>query len=151
VAARTRWEAGELSQEETATYDSAASPIKYLASDSKDLTEVAAGQRIAHMAGMQALEDRWEENRALEEGPPAQLCPQQQAHSLVPQRSQQQGQLPRRPQQRQTPGTASYAQRAQAAAALPQADYTRVGQNGKAEKKPSGLEQAKRSLLGMRG
>jgi len=75
VAARMRWEVGELSQEETATYDSAASPIKYLASDSEDLTEVAAGQRIEHMAGMRTLEDRWEENRALEEGPPAQLRP----------------------------------------------------------------------------
>jgi len=64
----------------------------------------------------------------------------------VPQRSKQQGQLPRRPQQRQALGAASSPQRALAAAPLPQAYYTRVGRNGKLEKKPNGLEQINRSL-----
>jgi len=42
---------------------------------------------------------------------------------------------------------ASYAQWAAATVARPQTDFTKVGRNGKTEKKPTGLEPIKRSLL----
>jgi len=50
MAAMKKWEAGELSQKEGETYSRAARPIQALAGETNTLGEVAAGQRIAHMA-----------------------------------------------------------------------------------------------------
>jgi len=51
----TRWEEGKLSQVEGKTYSVAARPIWNLADDANAIEEVAVRQRIAYMAGMQAL------------------------------------------------------------------------------------------------
>jgi len=64
AAAMKRWEEGKLSQEEGETYSTAARPIRDLAGDADVIEEVAAGQRIAHMAGIRALGSRWEEEWA---------------------------------------------------------------------------------------
>jgi len=55
VAAMKRWEEGKLSQEEGETYSAAATLIWDLGHDANAIEEVAAGQRIAHIAGMRAL------------------------------------------------------------------------------------------------
>jgi len=52
MAAMKKWEAGELSQEEGEMYSRAARSILALAGETNTLEEVAAGQRIAHMAGL---------------------------------------------------------------------------------------------------
>jgi len=61
MAAMKKWEARELSQKEGETYSRAARPIQALVGETNTLEELAAGQRITHMAGIQALESRWEE------------------------------------------------------------------------------------------
>ena len=43
AAVKERWEKGELNEEEREVYNSAATPIKYLAADGEDMGEVAAG------------------------------------------------------------------------------------------------------------
>jgi len=79
AAAVKRWEEGKLSQEEGETYSAAARPIRDLADDANAIEEVAAGQRIAHMAGMQVLGSQWEEDWARSHAAsPQQQCQQQQ-------------------------------------------------------------------------
>ena len=142
--AKKRWEGGELTGVEVATYDAAASPIEFLARDSEDLAEVAAGQSIAHMAGMRALEEEWEESWPRGQGPPPERRMQQRASPQAPQHGLQRGQVPSRLQQQ----TRNWAQRAAAAAALPQTKeaYSRVGRKGKPEKKATGLEPTRGSI-----
>ena len=132
---RKRWEAGRFNAEEEEVYGRAMRPILSLADDSHGLEEMAAGKRIAHMAGMRALESRWEEEwaRALTIPPQPRHQRQQQVQPRVPQQQQQQQQ-------------SNWAQRAAAAAALPQSDYKWVGRNGKPEREPSGLEPIKGSI-----
>ena len=131
ATAMKRWEEGKLSQEEGETYSAAARPIWDLAGDAVAIEEVAAGQRIAHMAGMRALGSRWEEEWA---------C----ASQAPPQRQQQQSrQPPQQQQQQQQQQQSNWAQRAAAAAALPQSDYRWVGKGGKPDREPTGLEPIK--------
>ena len=59
-----RWEAERFNAEEEEVYGRAMHPISSLADDSHGLEEMAAGKRIVYMAGMQALESRWEEEWA---------------------------------------------------------------------------------------
>ena len=59
-----------MSQEEWEIYNAAARPIQYLADDTEAIEEVAAGQRMAHRAGMRALDSQWEKEQA-----PPQLAP----------------------------------------------------------------------------
>ena len=94
AAATKRWEEGKLSQEEGETYSAAARPIRDLANDADAIEEVAAGQRIAHMAGMQALGSQWEEDWARGHAASPQQQRQQQQR-----RQQQQPRLPERQQQ----------------------------------------------------
>jgi len=122
---RKRWEAERFNAEEEEVYGRAMRPISSLADDSHDLEEMAAGKRIAHMAGIRALESWWEEEWAYA-----------LTISLQPWHQQQQQ------QQQQS----NWAQQAAAAAALPQSDYKRVGRNGKPEWEPSGLEPIKGSI-----
>ena len=161
AAAVKRWEEGKLSQEEGETYSAAARPIRDLADDANAIEEVAAGQRIAHMAGMQALGSQWEEDWARgHAASPQQQRQQQQRRQQQqprlpewqqqqrPQHQQQQHQQkqasPWAPQQQQQQG--NWAQRAAVAAALPQLDFKRVGRNGKPEREPTGLEPIKGSI-----
>jgi len=152
MAAMKKWEAGELSQKEGETYSRAARPIQALAGETNTLGEVAAGQRIAHIAGMRALESRWEEEWDCARAAPLQQQQQSQQRQLLcsPQQQQQRQQRqvqPRAPQQQQQQQQqTSWAQRAAVAAALPQADNKRRGQNGKAEWEPTGLERIKHSI-----
>jgi len=170
AAVMKRWEEGDLSQEEWETYNAAARPIQYLADDAEAIEEVAAGQRMAHRAGMRALDSQWEKERA-----PPQLAPvkprqqqqraplqtQQRQHQQHQQQQQRQQPMPRQgpqkgQQQWQQQGApaqsqqqqGNWAQRAAAAAALPQtgADYSRAGRNGKPERTPTGLEPIKGSI-----
>jgi len=90
AVAMERREAGDLSQKEWKTYDSAVASITDLAGKTDALEEVAAGQRISHMEGMQALESQWEEERAL-----ALVAPPQPWHKMQGQQRQQ----PHLPQQ----------------------------------------------------
>jgi len=79
AAAMKRWEAGELSQKEGETYSAAARQIWDLTGDAGDTQEVAAGRRIAHMAGIRALGSQWEEDRVRGRMAPLQgQCQQQQ-------------------------------------------------------------------------
>jgi len=130
---RKRWEAGRFNVEEEEVYGRAMRPISSLADDSHGLEEMAAGKRIAHMAGMWALESQWEEEwtRTLTIPPQPRHQRQQQVQPRVPQQQQQQS---------------NWAQWAAAAAALSQLDYKRVGQNGKPEGEPSELEPIKGSI-----
>jgi hypothetical protein len=68
AAATQRWEAGKMSEEEWKTYNDAASPIKALVGQPDNLEEAAAGQRVAHLAGMRALGSQWEEDAARARG-----------------------------------------------------------------------------------
>jgi len=86
AAATKRWEEGKLSQEEGETYSAAPRPIRDLANDADAIEEVAAGQKIAHMAGIRALGSQWEENWA-----------RSHAVSLQQQRQQQQRQQQQQP------------------------------------------------------
>jgi len=155
AAAMKRWEGGKLSQKEGETYSAAARPIRDLANDADAIEEVAAGPRIAHMAGMRALESQWEEDWARSHvvSPQQQRQQQQrrqQQQPRLPERQQQQRpqhqqqQLqqklasPRAPQQQRQ--QSNWAQRAAVAAALPQLDFKRVGRDGKPEREPTGLE-----------
>jgi len=140
-----RWEEGKLRQEEGKTYSAPARPIWDLASGAKAIEEVAAGQRIAHMAGMWVLGSQWEKVWARgHTASPQQQCQQQQCQQ------QQQPRLPgwqqqqrsqhqqRQHQQKQASLRAllqgqqqgNCTQRAAAAAALPQSDFRRVGWKG---------------------
>jgi len=96
AAAVKRWEEGKLSQEEGETYSAADRPIRDLADDANTIEEVAAGQRIAHMAGMRALGSQWEEDWACSHA----ASPQQQ-HQQQQCRQQQQPRLPEWQQQQQ--------------------------------------------------
>jgi len=87
-----RWEEGKLSQEEGETYSNAARPIRDLTANA--IGEVAAGQRIAHMAGMWALGTQWEEDWTRGHvASPQQQCQRQQRQQ------QQQPHLPEWQQQ----------------------------------------------------
>jgi hypothetical protein len=163
VAAK-RWELGNLTEMETKTYNEAASPIKAMAY-SGELEDEAACQRIAHKAGMRALQDRWEDKwmEARTQGqtqPPHQQRQQQpqRQRQRQPQQQQQQQHQQARPQQRgRSPAARAnvppplqrddWAQRAAAAMALPQtSQYQRVGRGGKAAKEATDLEPIKRTL-----
>jgi len=85
VAAVKRWEEGKLSQEEGETYSAAARSIWDLADDANAIEKVAAGQRIAHMAGMRALGSQWEEDWACSHA----ASPQQQRQQQQRQQQQQ--------------------------------------------------------------
>jgi len=84
AAAMKRREEGKLSQEEGETYSSAARPIRDLAGESEDLKEVAAGQRIAHMAGIWALGSRWDEEWARARAAPLRQQQQSQQRQVQP-------------------------------------------------------------------
>ena len=166
AAAIKRWEEGELSQKEGETYSAAARQIWDLTGDADDTEEVAAGRRIAHMAGIRALGSQWEEDRARGRTAPLQRQRhQQQRHQQQRQQQQQpapperqQELRPQRQQQRyhQKPASpqapqqgqqqSSWAQRAVATVALPQEGFKRVGCKGKEEHAPTGLEQLKHSI-----
>jgi len=133
AAAMKRWEEGKLSQEEGETYSAVARPIRDLAGDADAIEEVAAGQRIAHMAGMRVLGSRWEEEWACASRAPPQR--QQQSRQPLQQQKQQQ-------QQQQS----NWVQRVAAAAALPQSDYRRMDKWGKPDREPTGLEPIKGSI-----
>ena len=60
AAVMKRWKEGDLSQEEWETYNATARPIQYLADDTEAIEEVAAWLRMAHRAGMRALDSQWE-------------------------------------------------------------------------------------------
>ena len=161
AAAMKRWEEGKLRQEEGKTYSAPARPIWDLASGAKAIEEVAAGQRIAHMAGMWVLGSQWEKVWARGHmASPQQQCQQQQCQQ------QQQPRLPgwqqqqrsqhqqRQHQQKQASLRAllqgqqqgNCTQRAAAAAALPQVDFKRVSRSEKPEWEPTGLEPIKGSI-----
>jgi len=90
TAAKKRWEVGKFEAEEEEAYGGAMWPISNLMDESEDLEELAAGKCIAHMAGMQVVEDHWEEERDLTHtAPPPPLWQQQQG--------EQQQQLPGTP------------------------------------------------------
>jgi len=151
--AKRRWEGGNFEGEEGVAYGGAMRPILSLADESQDLEEMAAGKRIAHMVGMRAVEEHWEEEwDRMHAAPPPPRRQQQQGQQQrgpprtprapqQPQRQQQQKQAPQLRQQQD-----SWAQRAAAAAARPQTTeegFNRVGRGGKAEKKKTGLEPIK--------
>ena len=161
AAAIQRWEEGKLSQKEGETYSAAARPIRDLADGANAIEEVAAGQRIAHMAGMRPLGSQWEEDwacghaaspqqqrqqqqRRQQQQPRLPEWQQQQRPQHQQQRHQQKQVLPRAPQQQQQQG--NWVQRAVVAAALPQLDFKWVGWNGKPEREPTGLEPIKGSI-----
>jgi len=154
VAAMKRWEAGELRQKEGETYSAAARPIWDLTGEADDTEEAAAGRRIAHMAGMQALGSQWEEDRAcgcmaaLQGQCQQQQCQQQQ--QPPPTERQQQQRFHQKPASPQAPPQgqqqSSWAQRAAAATALPQEGPKRGGRKGKEKRAPTGLEQLKHSI-----
>ena len=137
-----QWEEGKLSEEEWKVYREAVLPIKTATMDG-DLEETATGQRIAHTVGMHALQDWWkrrqEGQRMVSDSAgkhPGRLSQQ------VPWQRQQ-----LHLQQQQNPPESSWAQRTEAAAALPQtSQFQKVGRNGKTAKEASGLEPIKCSL-----
>jgi len=93
---------------------------------------------------MRAVEDLWEERQAPCETPPPRRAPQQPR-----QHQQQQGRpqmAPRVPQQLQQQQQSNWAQKAAAAAALPQTEYRQAGRSGKPKWEPTGLEMIKASL-----
>jgi len=157
VAARVRWENAEFSDEEGQAYSGAANPIKNLDPPDNDAS-LRAQQEVAHRAGMRAVEEYWEdlqEHAAASVTQPtsSQQCPQprrvqqqqQQRTHLV---QQQQGARPPTAQQtqRQLQRVGNWAQRAAAAAALPQTsvrEFGRVGPGAKPAKETMGLEPIK--------
>jgi len=154
VAARVRWESGDFSKEEDKAYHGAADLIRALDAANDEQEKAAAA--VAHMAGMRAVEDLWEEQQARQQRRVASRPSQQQAPVRAPQQPPQQQQQQQRPEQRQQqqrqvqqqPKPADWAQRAAAAAALPQTggDYTRGGLKGKAARELTGLEAIKGSV-----
>jgi len=87
--ARKRWEMAKFTEMELRTYNEAANPIKAMAYDTADMEDTAATQRIAHKAGMRALEDRWElwwEKNIRRAKPPT------QARAVAPQTQRQEQQ-----------------------------------------------------------
>ena len=117
------------------------------------LEEMAAGKCIAHMAGMQAVEEHWEEewDRMHAAPPPPRRQQQQGQQQRGPPRTPRAPQQPQRQQQQQQAlqlrqQQGSWAQRASAAAVRPQTTeegFNRVGRGGKAERKKTGLEPIK--------
>jgi len=146
AAAMKRWEEGELSQEEREVYSTAANPIRNLAIDYEAFEEVAAGQRMAHRVGMRALGDRWEAEWARPRAAPQAPQPQRQQQNQQQRQRQQSQQREEKSRVPQQPQPANWAQRAAAAAALPQSDYRRAGRNGKPEREPTGLELIRGSI-----
>ena len=138
AVAKERWEKGEFSNEEERAYGQAAHALWGL--EDTDEEEEAA-RRVAHRAGMRAVEVWWEDAQdrpaaAVRITPPPQR--QQPQH--------QQAQLSAPPQQQQE---GNWAQRAAAAAALAQSaagGFSHVGRKGKPVKEPTGLEPMKHSL-----
>ena len=106
-----------------------------------------AAQRIAHLAGMRAVEELWEDRQShAEKLPTPHVGPLQQQKCQQPARRQPQGALMGASRQTQQQQHGNWVQRAAAAAALPQQDYMRVGCNGKPKKEPTVLERVKTSL-----
>jgi len=159
AGAMKRWEEAMFTEMKHKSYSEAANAIKAMAYEegNDSLEERATTQRIAHKAGMRALENRWEDcwDRTIgqSEAPCRQTQQQQQqrsqprAQARVLASRAQQPQQQQRPEQQKPPAATSWAQRMAAAVPLPQTDqFKRVGRNGRAEKKPTGLEPIKRLL-----
>jgi len=157
VAARVRWENAEFSDEEGQAYSGAANPIKNLDAHDNDAS-LRAQQEVAHRAGMRAVEEYWEDLQeraaaSVTQPTSSQQCPQpRQVQQQQQQRThlvqQQQGARPPTAQQtqQQLQRVGNWAQRAAAAAALPQtsvSEFGRVGRGAKPAKETMGLEPIK--------
>jgi hypothetical protein len=151
--ARKRWEDyGKMTEMEQRVYDEAAGPIKATTyEDESSIADAAAIQRVAHKAGIRALQDRWEEKwqvtRAQAQAPPRRIQQQQNQQQRQQVQPQQRVQVPTaRTNTAPPPRGTNWAQRAAAAAPLPQQDFARVGKNGKVAKATTGLEPLKKSI-----
>jgi len=146
--ARKRWEEwGKMTEAEQNTYTKAANQIKATAyEDTVTAEEQRATWRVAHKAGIQEVEVRWERMYDEARGQPQTPCRPQHWQQPDPQQQQgrQQQAQPTVPPKRQQQD--NWAQRVAAAAALPQEDYRRVGRNDKAAHEPSRLEPIKDSI-----
>jgi len=143
AAARKRWVRGDFSKQEEESYTQAARPLWGLGNTDE---EEEATQKVAHLAGMRAVEDHWEqewESNAARASPQQQK--QQQRQQYPNQQPMQQQHQQRAPQQQ----ASNWAQRAAAAAALLQTGsdgFNQVGRGGKVTKETTGLEPIKRSI-----
>jgi len=140
AAAVEKWKKGEMDKREEAAYLQASRPIREL--DYMTEEEEASLGRVAHLAGMRAVEDVWEREWGRCAARATQLT--QRQHQV---QGQQQQDRPRQ-QQQQPQQVGNWAQRAAAAAALPQTngEYRRVGRNGKAACEATGLEPIKKTI-----
>jgi len=75
VEAQSRWEARDLTREEWKVYGNVANLIKALPVSDEDGEKAA--QRIAHLAGMRAVEELWQEGQDPRIAPPPQRALQQ--------------------------------------------------------------------------
>jgi len=72
VAASKRWEMVRLNEDEDEIYNSAARPVRNSTTANPEdgeagLEEYAAVQRLAHMVGMRALEEWWEDKTSADD------------------------------------------------------------------------------------
>ena len=124
AAARKRWVRVDFSKQEEESYVQAARPLWGLGDTDE---EEEATRKVAHLASMRVVEDHWEQER---KGIAARVPPRQREQQ---QREQHPVQQPMQPQyQQRTPQqqASNWAQRAVAAAALPQTGsngFNRVG------------------------
>jgi hypothetical protein len=143
--ARKRWEDySKMSEMERWVYDEAVGPIKATTYDGQgSIEEAAAIQQIVHKVGIRAVEERWERRYDEARAPPEPFRQQQWQPPRQVQQQQQQQQrqvsVPVRP--------VDWAQRAQAAASLPQTKRPqKIARGGKTTKESTGLEPVKRAL-----
>jgi hypothetical protein len=132
-----------MTEAEQWTYDEAARPIKATSYEENTIENTMAIQRIAHKAGIRAVEERWERRYDETRNPLQKRQPPQQQKT--------------QPRLSATIAVAvtgapslqasSWAQRTEAAAALPQTtQFQKVRRGGKAVKEPTGLELIKRVI-----